>query len=583
MAEKSIEIGTDRETGDAVQIPLVEALRGRGFLVGKSGAGKSNSANVLVERILDDGRACMIVDVDGEYYGLKEEYEVLHATGDDEGDLRVGPEQAEKLAEIALEGNVPVILDVSGFLDAEEAEELVGKVARYLFVKAKKLKKPFLLVVEEAHEYIPQQGSPGFAGEHITRIARRGRKHGLGLLGVSQRPASIDKDVLTQANILIWHRLTYENDTNVVRRMYGSEWADEIDDFDDGEALMEYDAWDDVRRIQWRLQETYDAGAAPGLDTEDRPELQTIGSDVLEELEAAGEEARTRQERIERLEAERDELKERVDELERELERAEEYNAFEDRAASALFGDLEDMDVEMDLDLGSEGSIRADVMEVVERAQSAEATIDDLEAERDALQERVDELEERLENIQEERDELQEQIAQVEDLHDLRDDLEELVLQRYSDLFDGDDRVQRLKQRIATKEERIQELEEMRPDELDLEADLLSNEVVRDHVDDVAEECRYSAQNVWDVVVALSALAEGKSAKVREIERQVDLAEKTVLGILNHLAENGIAEKGKDGQYNAYSLDREALEEYVGLVEQRQAIESRSQKLASSE
>jgi len=98
----------------------------------------------------------MIVDTDGEYYGLKEEYEILHAGADDECDIVVSPEHAEKLANLALEQNVPIILDVSGYLEEDTANELLLEVVKQLFAKEKRLKKPFLLVVEECHEYIPE-------------------------------------------------------------------------------------------------------------------------------------------------------------------------------------------------------------------------------------------------------------------------------------------------------------------------------------------------------------------------------------------------------------------------------------------
>jgi DNA helicase HerA-like ATPase len=50
--------------------------------LGKSGSGKSNSASVVVEELLDDGYPVLIVDVDREYFGLKEEYELLHLGAD---------------------------------------------------------------------------------------------------------------------------------------------------------------------------------------------------------------------------------------------------------------------------------------------------------------------------------------------------------------------------------------------------------------------------------------------------------------------------------------------------------------------
>jgi hypothetical protein len=138
--DETITIGEDGTT-----LPVVEVLTGRAFLTGKSGAGKSNSASVVAEELLDRGFPLLIVDTDGEYWGLKEEYEILHVGADEECDLQVSSEHAPKLAELALEDNVPIILDVSGFLDEDEGDALVRETARELFQR-EKLKKPFLML-----------------------------------------------------------------------------------------------------------------------------------------------------------------------------------------------------------------------------------------------------------------------------------------------------------------------------------------------------------------------------------------------------------------------------------------------------
>jgi len=159
------------DAGD-VTLPVVEVLTGRAFLTGKSGAGKSNSASVIAEELLDRGFPLLIVDTDGEYWGLKEQYEILHVGADEECDLQVGAEHAGKLAELALEDNVPIILDVSGFLDADEGDALVRETARELFQREKKRKKPFLMLVEEIHEYIPAD----FLDTDIERVQVRRKR-----------------------------------------------------------------------------------------------------------------------------------------------------------------------------------------------------------------------------------------------------------------------------------------------------------------------------------------------------------------------------------------------------------------------
>lgn len=335
--DRRITVGTAAGTDDPVELPVVEVLTGRGAILGKSGSGKSNTASVVVEELLEAGYPVLIVDTDGEYYGLKEEYELLHAGADEECDIRVGPEHAEKVATLALEENVPIILDVSGYLDEDAAADLLRETARHLFAKEKKLKKPFLLVVEEVHEYVPEGGGMDETGRMLIKIGKRGRKHGLGIVGISQRPADVKKDFITQANWLVWHRLTWDNDTNVVGRIVGSEYGERVADLAAGEAFLLTDWTDaDVRRVGFKRKRTFDAGATPGLEEFERPELKSVSDALVEDLESITEAQQREADRIDELERALDRKDERIDELERELESARNVSAAAERMADAV-------------------------------------------------------------------------------------------------------------------------------------------------------------------------------------------------------------------------------------------------------
>ncbi|MFB6149159.1 MAG: helicase HerA domain-containing protein [Halobacteriales archaeon] len=346
MSDEQIEVGTLVDSDEDMTLPVVDVLTGRGFATGKSGAGKSNSVSVVVEQLLEAGYPVCIIDTDGEYYGLKESYELLHAGADAECDIQVGAEHAEKIATLALEENVPIILDVSGYLDESEADALIRETARHLFAKEKKLKKPFLLVIEEVHEYIPEGAGMGETGRMLIKIGKRGRKHGLGIVGISQRPADVKKDFITQANWLVWHRLTWDNDTKVVSRIVGSDYGDRIADLDDGEAFVQADWTDtDVQRVQFNRKQTFDAGATPGLEDVERPELKSVSGSLMEELDSISENADRRADRIEELESQLEQKDERIAELERELETARDVSNAARKLATALSsGDAADGD-----------------------------------------------------------------------------------------------------------------------------------------------------------------------------------------------------------------------------------------------
>lgn len=338
VAEVSDGPGGDsgEKPGTAVSLPAVEILTGRGFVTGKSGSGKSNTASVIIENLLDSQFPVLIVDTDGEYYGLKEQYEILHAGADDECDIQVSPEHAEKIANLALEQNVPIILDVSGYLDEADAEEMLLQVARQLFAKEKKLKKPFLMLVEECHEYIPEKGGMGEAGKMLIKVAKRGRKHGLGIVGISQRPADVKKDYITQCDWLVWHRLTWRNDTKVVGRILGSEYADAIEGLGNGEGFLVTDWSESLRRVQFHRKKTFDAGATPGLDDFERPELKSVSGDLVSDLREISDEKAHRESRIADLRQELDEKDATIRQLKRELEEARDMSRMADTFAQAM-------------------------------------------------------------------------------------------------------------------------------------------------------------------------------------------------------------------------------------------------------
>lgn len=117
------------------------------------------------------------------------------------------------------------ILDISG-LPNEVAGPLAGMLARLMFqyklyqTSEERKKDPILLVCEEAHRYVPDRGEAEYATAQIAirRIAREGRKYGLGLMLVSQRPADIESTVISQCGTWLVLRLTNQADQQHVAR-----------------------------------------------------------------------------------------------------------------------------------------------------------------------------------------------------------------------------------------------------------------------------------------------------------------------------------------------------------------------------
>ena len=80
---------------------------------------------------------------------------------------------------------------------------------------------PFMLVCEEAHNYIPKNGGAEYAASKhsIERIAKEGRKYGLNLMVVSQRPSEVSETIFSQCNNFIVLKLTNVNDQNCIKNL----------------------------------------------------------------------------------------------------------------------------------------------------------------------------------------------------------------------------------------------------------------------------------------------------------------------------------------------------------------------------
>jgi uncharacterized protein len=78
---------------------------------------------------------------------------------------------------------------------------------------------PITFVCEEAHRYVPNDKSLGFepTKRAISRIAKEGRKYGVSLAIITQRPAELDPTILSQCNTIFSMRLTNERDQEILR------------------------------------------------------------------------------------------------------------------------------------------------------------------------------------------------------------------------------------------------------------------------------------------------------------------------------------------------------------------------------
>jgi hypothetical protein len=141
---------------------------------------------------------------------------------------------------------------------------VTGVFARLLYdvqfwMQAEK-RTPFVFVCDEAHLYLPTTDNADAVERQalyaFERIAKEGRKYGVALLVVSQRPSDVSRTILSQCNNFLILRLTNDQDQNVVRRLMPDSLAGVLDGLpllDTGEAVLLGDAILLPARIKLRV------------------------------------------------------------------------------------------------------------------------------------------------------------------------------------------------------------------------------------------------------------------------------------------------------------------------------------------
>ena len=248
-------------------------------VLGKSGSGKSNTVAVIVEELLAQGVPVCVVDIAGEYYGLKEKFKLfsignsIYPEHMDSQDMSL--ESVPKAAVRSYQNAVSVILDVSGYRKTAREEFLLGYLEA-LWQVSLKSRHPYVLVVEEAHNYIPQRGTTPLTDIFAT-MAVEGRKRGISCIIATQRVAKVDKDVLSQCGISFLHKVSQAADLktyyDVIPRTR-AQVRDVIGKQKPGDAYVLFGESAQSHRI--RVRTTPHGGRTPTMD--DLPENRGVNS-----------------------------------------------------------------------------------------------------------------------------------------------------------------------------------------------------------------------------------------------------------------------------------------------------------------
>ena len=243
----------------------------RSAVIGQSGSGKSYLVSVICEELAANDLGFVVIDTEGEYAGLSGHKNI--AVIDDIDDLEDISTDKERVRKI-IEESQRIVLDVSEteLKLIKDFLEIVYQVATDMFREGCDRQNPFLVIVEEADIYIPQRGR---VLEILQTMSRRGRKRGLGILFATQRPALVNKNVLSQCNNVFIGKLTLKNDIDSVRIFFSSmDDARQLTALEPGQFYVQ-GAIADPSFIKVRRRNTPHGGATPTIQrrTEDASDL----------------------------------------------------------------------------------------------------------------------------------------------------------------------------------------------------------------------------------------------------------------------------------------------------------------------
>lgn len=137
------------------------------------------------------------------------------------------------------------------------------------------------LIIDEAHEFLPREGKT-IASEPLITILREGRQPGISLILASQQPGKIHTDVMTQADIVIAHRITAKLDVEALGMLMQSYMRESLDKYlnelprEKGAAIIFDDTNERIYPIRVRPRITWHGGGAPIAIREKRDVLDDI-------------------------------------------------------------------------------------------------------------------------------------------------------------------------------------------------------------------------------------------------------------------------------------------------------------------
>jgi uncharacterized protein len=190
-------------------------------IVGTSGSGKTYAAKGLLEPVMRAGGRVCVVDPLGVWWGLGRSADggtspfPVVVFGGEHADVPLAPTMATALGRLVGTGRLACVVDLSGLGTAAARRRFMTLFTSALYESNT---EPLHLVLDEADLWAPQRVPPDGSEllGRVEEIVRRGRVRGFVPWLITQRPAVLHKDVLSQADILVAMKLTASQDRGAV-------------------------------------------------------------------------------------------------------------------------------------------------------------------------------------------------------------------------------------------------------------------------------------------------------------------------------------------------------------------------------
>lgn len=244
-------------------------------ILGKTGSGKSNAAKTIAERLLSAGERVCVIDPTGTWWGMRIDAGGKKPSGlepvifgGNHADIQISAEHGGAIAEAIGTSSTSAIIDTRLMT--------VGARTRFFSAFGEALlrsnKGALHLIIDEAHLFAPQgrvnDPASGAMLHAANNLVSLGRGIGLRIIMISQRPAKLHKDSLTQVETLVAMRLIAPQDRKAIGEWVG-EWADPAQgkEIISGlPSLSTGDAWvwspeiEMLERVHFPLASTFDSG-----------------------------------------------------------------------------------------------------------------------------------------------------------------------------------------------------------------------------------------------------------------------------------------------------------------------------------